>query len=613
MSFRNRPVLDRRHRPRWQDELRVQQLVVATFALAIALAIGIFGATAWNAYWDAHLRPVAAVSGTTFLRSELNAREVVMEAELTARAVELQSQLGGPRDALVQQELEALSFQLQSLTTTASDTLVQGAVLASQADAYAIDVSEADVDAEVARRRTLPERARLQLIVIEPPGEEPEATPAEEPEATPTEEPEATPAEEPEATPAEDEPETDEPAEPEEPTEEELAAAREEAEAVLERIEDGAEFTEVAAEVSDDFTAQTGGELGWIEADDLLYAEYFEATREAEADEIVGPIETEGAFALVKAVERREPAEDEFFSGLLERSAAGAEAYASYVRDSLLLEAFRAHFAEEVAISPQPQRRVAQIFIAAAEGEPLPQQRARHILIQPLPEEEDQAAATDEQWDAALEQAEEVREELSAEGADWFALAEEHSQDPGSQANGGDLGWFDPSASGFVEPFAEATAGLEVGELSEPVRTDFGYHLIQLIGERTSPQAQAAELVEELRADPDSFAEVATRVSQDHATAREEGDLGWVAPYELPEDREEVLFGLTEVDEISEPVDLGAEGIYIFKLLETSDSREVPDDRLEQIRSGGFERWLETEVEADVPVWVDPAFASTAA
>ena len=48
MSFRNRPVLDRKHRPRWQDELRTQRLIVAGFAIAIALALGIFGATAWS-------------------------------------------------------------------------------------------------------------------------------------------------------------------------------------------------------------------------------------------------------------------------------------------------------------------------------------------------------------------------------------------------------------------------------------------------------------------------------------------------------------------------------------------------------------------------------------
>ena len=60
MSYRNRPVLDRKHRPRWQDELRSQQLIIAGFALAIAVALGIFGAVAWSSFFDANLRQVAS-------------------------------------------------------------------------------------------------------------------------------------------------------------------------------------------------------------------------------------------------------------------------------------------------------------------------------------------------------------------------------------------------------------------------------------------------------------------------------------------------------------------------------------------------------------------------
>src|SRR5690606_38922137 len=120
-----------------------------------------------------------------------------------------------------------------------------------------------------------------------------------------------------------------------------------------------------------------------------------------------------------------------------------------------------------------------------------------------------QAEATEEQWEAALAEAEEVAEQLRADDADWFAIAEEHSDDTGSASRGGDLGWHDPAASPYVEEFTAALEELEVGEISDPVRTDFGYHVIQKTAERESPEAQAAALVEELRADPDSFAEVA--------------------------------------------------------------------------------------------------------
>jgi hypothetical protein len=94
MTLRSRPVLDRRHRPRWQDELRTQQLTIAGFALAIAVAIGIFGAAAWNGYWETHFRPVAVVGDTMYDRSELHTREQIVGAETVTQITELQAQLG---------------------------------------------------------------------------------------------------------------------------------------------------------------------------------------------------------------------------------------------------------------------------------------------------------------------------------------------------------------------------------------------------------------------------------------------------------------------------------------------------------------------------------------
>ena len=231
----------------------------------------------------------------------------------------------------------------------------------------------------------------------------------------------------------------------------------------------------------------------------------------------------------------------------------------------------------------------------------------------PAPELEDQAEATEEQWDAALEEAREVVDLVSAEDADWFALAEEHSDDTGSAARGGDLGWYDPANSPFVTEFAAALADLELGEVSEPVRTDFGWHVVEKTGVRDSPAAQAADLVDQLRSDPDGFGSVARRLSEDHDTAQEDGELGWVAPYQLPRMQEEAVFGLTEVGEISDPIDAGPEGITIYQLLESSESREIEDERLDSIRSSGFDRWLEEEVRAPVETWIDPQFASTSA
>lgn len=572
MSFRSRPVLDRKHRPRWQDELRTQQLTVVAFAVAIAVALGIFGAAAWNGFWEAHLQPVASIEGTTFDRSDLDVRRRILISEGSAQLGELQAQLGGPRDQLLQQQIDQVTLELQDVDAAAATSLVDGAVLASRATEYDVSVTDEEVDAEIAQRVTLPELVHAQLILVN-------------------------------GLPDDAEPGT-------EPTEEQLDAAREEAEAAIDRIEGGEAFAAVAAEVSDDFTAATGGALGWFGRDDAVYATYFEELADAEDGDLVGPIETDDGIAVLELLERRERTTEGLLRDVLARQGIDDATYRAFVADELLVEAFRAHFADEVVVSPAAQRRVAQIFIAAPTGAVIPQERARHVLIQPLPGESDQSTATDEQWAAALAEAEVVHDELGEDDADWFAVAEERSDDTGSGARGGDLGWYDPANTGFVPEFSDALGELEVGELSEPVRSDFGWHVIQVTAERTSPQAQAAELVEQLREDPDSFAEVATRLSEDGTTAREGGELGWVAPYQLDEALEEIVFGLEEVGEISEPHDGGTAGITIYQLLETSESREIEDDRLEQIQASGFDRWLEQEVRAPVTTWVDPQFAA---
>lgn len=87
----------------------------------------------------------------------------------------------------------------------------------------------------------------------------------------------------------------------------------------------------------------------------------------------------------------------------------------------------------------------------------------------------------------------ELRDEL-ADGADFAAVAEAHSQDPGSAAEGGDLGPSVPSM--FVDEFAAALDEMEVGDLSGVVATEFGYHIIQR-SEDPDLDVLAADLADE--------------------------------------------------------------------------------------------------------------------
>jgi peptidyl-prolyl cis-trans isomerase SurA len=100
------------------------------------------------------------------------------------------------------------------------------------------------------------------------------------------------------------------------------------------------------------------------------------------------------------------------------------------------------------------------------------QTNARHILLKP----------TEIQDDATVQQRLlDVRERI-LKGEDFSVLAKTLSEDPGSAADGGDLGWTAPGT--FVPEFDAALRRLAPNEISEPFRTQFGWHIVQLLGRR---------------------------------------------------------------------------------------------------------------------------------
>ena len=114
------------------------------------------------------------------------------------------------------------------------------------------------------------------------------------------------------------------------------------------------------------------------------------------------------------------------------------------------------------------------------------QRQARHILVTL------DAGAGQEQEDAARQKIQSIHERVSS-GEDFATLAKELSEDPGSAAQGGDLGMF---GRGVMDPaFEKAAFGLGQGELSEPVRSAFGFHLIEV----SEIQSETVKPFEEVR------------------------------------------------------------------------------------------------------------------
>ncbi len=193
---------------------------------------------------------------------------------------------------------------------------------------------------------------------------------------------------------------------------EQIEETRERAQAVLTRLKEGAEFSQIAIASSDGQQALSGGDLGWRKAGELptLFADIAPQMRTGEVSEL---IRSGSGFHIIKLLGHR-----------------------------------------------------------SGETRVLTQTRARHILVETGESLDDEAAR---------ELLRALKERITA-GASFADLAHAHSDDVASASTGGDLGWVSPGE--MAPEFERVLNGLGIGEISEPVQTPFGWHLIEVIARR---------------------------------------------------------------------------------------------------------------------------------
>jgi peptidyl-prolyl cis-trans isomerase SurA len=205
--------------------------------------------------------------------------------------------------------------------------------------------------------------------------------------------------------------------------------------------------------------------------------------------------------------------------------------------------------------------------------------RASHILFQFPPN-----ASTEDSL-SILKIALKVKSELE-NGGDFSALALAYSDDPSAKVNKGDLGYF--TSLQMVQEFEEAAYTLPVGEISGPVKTDFGYHIIQVNGRQSNPgdvqvshilvrfdpenssqeenaRRRISDLYQEIQKESTVWEELVTTYSEDLATNKSGGILPWFGVGTMIPDFELAAFSLTEIGEISPPIKT-AYGYHILRL-----------------------------------------------
>ena len=207
-------------------------------------------------------------------------------------------------------------------------------------------------------------------------------------------------------------------------------------------------------------------------------------------------------------------------------------------------EGLRKYYEETAARNETPERR-----------------KASHILVE---SGDDDAAAKKEAGDLAAR---------ARTGADFAALAREHSDDVGSKASGGDLGWATREA--YVKEFSDALFGLQQqGDIVGPVRTQFGYHVIRLDGIETPHVRSFEEVRTEL--EPEYRREQAQ--NEFYEKSQQLADESFAALSELETVAKKLALPLQTVEEFSRQAGGGALG-NDRKLIEAAFSDEVLQER----------------------------------
>ncbi|MBR1877866.1 MAG: peptidylprolyl isomerase [Paludibacteraceae bacterium] len=209
--------------------------------------------------------------------------------------------------------------------------------------------------------------------------------------------------------------------------------------------------------------------------------------------------------------------------------------------------------------------------------------RAAHIAIQ-CPQSADSAAQAEAlaKINEAYERVTIGKEVLKGKGkraklvrqpAEAFdAVARELSTDPNVQETGGELGWITPFR--YVYPLEEAAYDTEIGKISRPFRTQYGWHIVLVEEERDHREVKASHIMKMVprgagdsiaaakKAEidsiaailtPQNFAEVAQRESEDRGSSLRGGELGWFGQGMMVKEFEQAAFSL-QPSAISEPV-----------------------------------------------------------
>jgi parvulin-like peptidyl-prolyl isomerase len=561
MTFRAKPVVKRAHRSQWESRDRKNLYTNLGFGLVVVVAVVILAIAAGKTWYDQHLATLASINGQAITKDEFNDRVAIEVFRLQQARNRINTEAAAGRMTAEQKtgQLQILDQRLQQLGAIVLERVIDARVVTALAAQEGVQVTNEQIDAQLTKEATLPEQRHAWIIEVEPKVDDGKA----------------------------------------EPTAAQKAEAKAKADKALTELASGKAWEDVAKATSTDSSAPIGGDIGWLSKDASLDKKYLDAVFALQTNARTAVIEGEdGIFRIGRVTEIFAETTDEVYRDEMAKSI-DAVKYREVVRTDLFFDALEKKI-KDAALGATVQRKVSQIYIAEPQAAPATGAiKARHILYSPNdePNKAKDVKADDPAWAKAETEAKAAWAKIKADKSQFDVLARAESDEPGADVTGGKLGYLEPSMVDDPEVLLDAAfgaaifkPGLKAGDLLDPVKSAFGWHVIQVM--YLPPDIdEANKLKTELDGGAD-FAKVARDFSEG-TEAKDGGDVGWIARYQLDKKLQDAVFA-TPVGKVSAPITIDGDGIYILKVLE--EATRTPDgEQKTTIEEQAFSNWYQAK------------------
>jgi len=549
MTSRAKPVT-RPRKDRLEAGERRNLLMTLGFGIAIGFALLALLAAVGKTWYDDHMAAMLSVNGQTISRDFYRQANAVERFRLDQEEAQVRALVAAGRLSATDgdQQITAIGTRRENVDEATNTKIIDGLVQTDLAKEQGVSATPAEVDAAWTAEATQPEARNAFLISVSPGVSEGATT----------------------STP------------------EEIDLARKKAEEIKAQLDAGKPWEEIAK--SSGTGESVDGSIGWITADSSAAdTNTIQAMFALPSNGYTDVIETtDGRFDIGRVTEIEPAKVDPDFSRKVSDAGVDQGAYRTLLGYEVVARNLTDKVVSTAVDQPSVQRLVSQIKLNSSQGTG-DQVRARHILISPGgdPSTVADIPETDPAWTKAKDDAQRIYDDIKAGKVTFEDAAKQSSNDSGSAADGGLLPWLtqDSVVAGFGD--AIFAPGLKEGDLLAPVKTEFGWHIIEYVGRRPPPDQLIETIRVEALAPGVDFGELAKKYS-DAEDASTGGQLGWVARLQLPAEKETAIFA-APAGGVSEVLS-AQDGYYIFKIAQ--ESTRLPDaDQASLIRGGGFDRW----------------------